>query len=285
MKIAHLSDIHFFKYEITLGTLFSKRLLGTLNYYFNRKSHTLEFDPFELPRFLKEKEVTHLVITGDFTTTSTEAEFEIASKFIKEFENQGFRIFLIPGNHDCYTKSSEKQKRFYKYLPASLELREEGLSYLDFGGGYKCITLDTTIATPYWSSQGLFSERLERKLQQMLKNIPKEQPLIVMNHFPVFQGNRPQRHQMKRFESLRAILEEHPNIMLYLYGHTHKSEFSSSHPLMINSGSLTLSKQGSFHLMDLSPTHLEVETYNYMNQTWKVTSKRSLSLPALALPS
>lgn len=285
MKIAHLSDIHFFKYEITLGTLFSKRLLGTLNYYFNRKSHRLDFDPFELPKFLKKKDVTHLVITGDLTTTSTDSEFEIASKFIKEFENQGLRIYLIPGNHDCYTKSSEKQKRFYNYLPTPPELREEGLSYLDFGEGFKCIALDTTIATPYWSSQGLFSERLERKFAQLLKSIPKEQPLIVLNHFPLFEGNRPQRHQMKRFEFLRTLLENHPNIILYLYGHTHKSEFSSSHPLMINAGSLTLSKQGSFHVMDLSPTRLEVETYNYMKQGWEVTSKRNFSLPTLALPA
>ncbi len=275
MKIAHLSDIHFFRNQFDLKTLFSKRLLGTLNHYMNPKRHSVDFDLFELPEFLKGQGVTHVLISGDFTTTSNAKEYELASKFIKKLEDQGFKTFSIPGNHDHYTKKSDKDRRFYKYIKASNELKEKGLAYEDLGEGFKCILLDTVLATPLWSSQGLFSKNLEKRLSNLLNSIPKEQPLIVINHFPVVKGERPQRHQMLRLEALRELLESHSNILLYLHGHTHLSEFSTTKPLMINCGSLTLTKGGSFHIMDLTPNFLEVEAYTYQDKNWQVRIKKS----------
>lgn len=275
MKIAHLSDIHFFRNQFKLSTLFSKRLLGTLNHYMNPKRHSVDFDLFELPEVLKAQGVTHVVISGDFTTTSNVKEYQLASHFLKKLEDQGFKIFAIPGNHDHYTRQSDKTKRFYQFIKASIDLKEKGISYEDFGDGFKCILLDTVLATPCWSSQGLFSKNLEKRLSNLLNSIPKEQPLIVINHFPVVKGNRPQRHQMVGLEALRSLLESHSNIVLYLHGHTHISEFSTTKPLMINSGSLTLTKGGSFHIMDLTDEFLEVEAYTYHDNTWKVRIKKS----------
>lgn len=278
MKIAHLSDIHFFKNKFSLGTFFSKQLLGILNYYFNRKASSIDFDPYALPKFLKVQGVTHVVISGDLTTTSSKEEFELAASFIRQLKDQGFKTFVIPGNHDFYTWRSQKSQRFYDFIPSSPGLKEEGLSYEDFGEGYKCISLNTALATPYWSSEGLFSTKLEKRLQNLLNTIPKEQPLIVLNHFPVFEGKRPKRHQMRRLEALRSILENHSNIKLYLHGHTHKSEFTTSGPLMINSGSLTLTKGGSFHIMDLTSESLEVQVYTHENKAWMVKTKKNFPL-------
>lgn len=278
MKIAHLSDIHFFKLDFSLKSLFSKRLLGTLNYYFNRSVAKQSFDLFEIPELLKKMGVTHVVFTGDFTTTSTSSEYKLACRFVKCLEDLGFKIFSIPGNHDVYTKGAERTRRFYRYIKGPKSLEDQGLSIEDFGGGYQCIRMDTTLATPLWSSQGLFSKELEKRFIALLTTIPKDQKLIVLNHFPVFAGNRRESHLLMRAEALRDILENTPNIVLYLHGHTHKSEFVTDHPLMINSGSLTLTPHGSFHVMDLSDDFLEVEAYSYLNDQWQMRLKRSFPL-------
>ena len=161
MKIAHLSDIHFFKYDLSLRSFFSKDLLATLNYLVNRSRHKVEFNIDDIPKLLKDKGATHVIITGDFTTTSNSKEYDLARNFINKLEDLGLKTLIIPGNHDSYNKKAGLSKRFYSALPTSKELRDESIVYDDLGEGFKYIALDTTLATPLWSSQGLFSKSLE----------------------------------------------------------------------------------------------------------------------------
>ncbi|MCH9634209.1 MAG: 3',5'-cyclic adenosine monophosphate phosphodiesterase CpdA [Chlamydiae bacterium] len=275
MKIAHLSDIHFFRNDLGLCSFFSKRLLGTLNHYLNPKRHSINFDLFDLPKFLKKEGVTHVIITGDFTTTSSIKEFALAKEFIKSLKDLGFSVFSIPGNHDKYTRDSEKKKRFYKFIESPQALEKDGLACEDLGEGYKCIMLDTALATPLWSSQGSFSKDLENKLEELLSTFPLSQPLILVNHFPVIKGDSPARHQMLRKEALKSLIKRHPNIILFLHGHTHTSEFTSTNPLMINCGSLTLTENGSFHIMDLTEGFLEVKAYHFQDEHWEVRAHKT----------
>lgn len=279
MKVAHLSDIHFFKNDLNYRNFFSKKLLATLNYYFNRKKNKVHFDINEIPALLKSKGVTHVIITGDFTTTSNHKEYALAKEFLDHLQKKGFKIFIIPGNHDNYTKESALSKRFYQKLSASAALRDESIIYEDFGEGYKWVGLDTTIATPLWSSQGLFSEALEEKLIRLLDSIPKEQPLILINHFPIVtRKHMPYRNLMLRFEKLKEIVERYSNIKLYIFGHTHLSEIIPGKPLSLNSGSLTLTKGGSFHIMDLKPDSVEVEVYSHETGSWAPKNKEKISI-------
>ena len=280
MKIAQLSDIHFFKNNLNFRTFFSKTLLATLNYYFNRKKNKVDFDIYEIPKLLKEKGVSHIIITGDFTTTSNKYEYALAKKFLDYLNNEGFKTFIIPGNHDTYTKKASLSKRFHEKLKTPKTFKEKSIIYEDFGEGFKWIGLDTTLATPLWSSQGLFSKTLEGKLIKLLDSIPKEQPLILINQFPIeTRKHMPFRHQMLRYKRLKEIVESYPNIKLYIFGHTHLSEIIEGKPLKLNSGSLTLTKGGSFHIMDLSKEKVDIEVYSHKTGSWELVENKKVDLP------
>ncbi len=279
MKLAHLSDIHFFKYDLRLDNFFSKNLLATLNYLANRGRHKVGFDIDQIPNLLKDNGVTNVVITGDFTTTSNLKEYELAKNFVNKLESLGLKTLVIPGNHDTYTKAAALSKRFYHALPSDERLRDESIVYDDFGAGFKYIALDTTIATPLWSSQGLFSKMLEGKLTKLLESISSTQPLILINHFPIVtRKHMAIRNQMVHFQNLNTLISRFSNIKLYLCGHTHLSEIIDQKPIILNSGSLTLTKGGSFHIMDLEPSSVEVEVYSHESKKWEMSAKKKLSL-------
>lgn len=64
-----------------------------------------------------------IVVTGDFTTTATASEFELAFQQLKNFyENEYFnikKILLVPGNHDYLWKEDDKpalkENRYIEY--------------------------------------------------------------------------------------------------------------------------------------------------------------------------
>lgn len=279
MKIAHLSDIHYFRYNFSLSSLFSKDLLATFNYWINRSRHRIHFDLNLIPNLLKEKGVSHVIITGDFTTTSNLKEYELARKFIQRLKDLGLKTIIVPGNHDHYNKKAGISKRFYQELDAPFHLRHESIICDDLGEGFKYIALDTTIATPFWSSQGLFSQSIEEKLLALLKRLDSQQPIVMINHFPIATRKQsPPRHQMLRYQKLKEIVEQHPNIKLYICGHTHLSEMIEGRPLILNSGSLTLTKEGSFHIMDLHSNEIEVQSYFCPQGQWTEKEKKIIKL-------
>ncbi len=280
MRIAHLSDIHFFKCELTFENFFSKNILGTINSIINRKRNGFAQKLEKLIPFLKDQQVTHIIISGDFTTTSNQHEYADAREFLSRLREQNFKVFIVPGNHDHYNKSAAVTKKFFTEFAIEGSYKEDGFICEDFGEGFKWIGLDTTCPTPFWSSQGLFSKKLEEKLESLLSSIPEAQPLIVVNHFPIVtQTPLAKRKQLVRREQLKQLIEKYRNIKLYLCGHTHKSLIMAHQPVILNSGSLTLTDNGCFHLMNLTEQNLSVDVCHYDNsQGWIKISNKHLEL-------
>lgn len=275
MKIAHLSDIHFYQTDWSFKMLFSKSLLGTLNHACNPHRKAQDFDVFDLPVTLKSLGVEWVFVSGDWTTTSNQLEYKRAKKLFEAFEKASLKVLSIPGNHDHYTLKAYQEKRFYQFIKTKASLKLDRFAYQELNENYACLLLDTTLATPCWSSQGYFFEELELKLKTFLDSLNPNINLMVMNHFPVLPNRRPKRHQMKRKERLKEILDQYAQIKVYLYGHTHASEFSlSQNPVHINCGSLTLTPQGSFHVMDFTKEFLEVKAYHYTSKQWEIKAKK-----------
>ncbi|MCH9632521.1 MAG: 3',5'-cyclic adenosine monophosphate phosphodiesterase CpdA [Chlamydiae bacterium] len=279
MKIAHLSDIHFFKFDLGIKSFFSKDLLATTNYLINRSRHKIQFDLNSIPKLLKDKGVSKVIITGDFTTTSNLKEYNLAAQFVNKLEELGLETIIIPGNHDSYNYKSNKTKRFYQMLPSSAKLRDNSIVCDDLGEGFKYIALDTTLATPLWSSQGLFSDDIEAKLLKILDSMDKDQPVVLINHFPIVtRKHMVIRHQMVRYQNLKKIAESYSNIKLYICGHTHLSEIINQKPAILNSGSLTLTQGGSFHIMDLKPKSVQVDAYSHRMNEWQLRTQREIPI-------
>ena len=191
MRIAHISDLHFSKFSFGPVQFFSKRWLGNANFLLNRSQSSSNTRPFSLIEPFTSLKITHVVITGDLTTTSHPKEYEMAKRFIEALKEKGMKVFVIPGNHDHYTKRAGRNKVFYRYFdplftPSPFTLKEHGVTASPLSNGWTLIALDTTLATPLTSSNGLFSEATEEHLKNLLRQIPPRAEDHPCQSLPVF---------------------------------------------------------------------------------------------------
>lgn len=287
LKIAHISDLHFSKIIYTPTQFFSKRWIGNLNVILNRRKIHLNPKPFELVSYLENKDYTHILISGDLSTTSHVKEFHLAKSYIKELEKLGCRVFVIPGNHDCYLKSVEKKKLFYKhfkeYFPQNIDdIKEEKVLKTRLKDDLWLVLLDTTIPCPVHKSQGLYSLKQDLALRKTLASIPKGHKIILMNHFPLFQYES-LRRSLLGAGLLQKTLKSFPNVFLYLHGHTHKHAIAdlrdSGYPIVLDSGSLSHNHLSFFNSIEVSDDNLNIQSLEYKGKSdWQTFKTLDVSL-------
>lgn len=280
MRIAHISDFHYTHLTWNPFRLFSKRIFGHLNWFFLRKKHFFEEQTEPLPALLRELGVDLVLLGGDFTTTALSEEFHKACRFLKKIQ---LPWLAIPGNHDHYTKRAFRQKHFYRHLTNKRKeiahpvefftLKDHAIEAHKIAPGWWTIGLDTSIATNPYSSQGLFSEKLESYLEEVLTLIPSEDSILLLNHYPFFQNDEP-RHNLQRGPALEQLLQRHPRIRLYLHGHTHRHTIAdlqeSNLPIILDSGSCTQGRKGAWNLIDLTASGCHISTYRW-DHNWTKT--------------
>lgn len=277
IKIAHISDLHFSHLTFSPSQFFSKRWIGNINLIFSRKQ---DYQPEKLQGladYFAEAGVTHLFITGDLSTTSLDEEFKKAKDFIESFEKVGIQVFAIPGNHDHYTKSSYKENTFYYFFkerftetcPFSLKTNRVTASRLS--PKWWIAAMDTAYATSLISSRGRFSENIETELRTLLSKIPKDENILILNHFPLFQNDSP-RKELLRADALQKLLRGHPNVKLYLHGHSHRHCIadlrSCGYPVVLDSGSTARHREGTWNLLELFDDRCNITAFQHKNGDW-----------------
>ncbi|PCI95592.1 hypothetical protein COB11_01815 [Candidatus Aerophobetes bacterium] len=273
--IAHISDLHFSKIQLGIAQFMSKRWIGNLNVIFNRGRIYKNSRPRTLIESFKKNNVTHVFISGDVSTTSFKKEFQVAKNFVKDLRDEGFIVFVIPGNHDSYTKRSYKKRLFYNYFDdehdekIDFSLKNDFVSALNIGKGHWLVRIDTTYPAPVYLSTGQYTDTIDKNLNDLLKKIPKEDHIIMMNHYPLFHHEHPRRILLGA-DHLRKTISKYPNIKFYLHGHTHRNTIadlrSSSLPIVLDSGSCSHAKRGSWNLIKVFDNSCSVEVYKCNNQ-------------------
>lgn len=277
MRLAHISDLHFGSFSVNPLQFFSKRWIGNFNFLLNRKKAFDYNRLIELINHFKELEVTHVVITGDFTVTARSIEYQMGQRFVKLLEKEGMQVFTIPGNHDHYTQRSFEKKHYYRFFPAAfdpkcpLNLRDHCVTYTKVGNRLWLMGLDTAIAAPLLSAEGLFGPVVEENLKKALAHIPEDETVILLNHYPFFRTSL-KRHGLGRAEVLEELLKKAPNIGLYLHGHTHRQVIAdlreSELPIISDTGSTPHIKGGACHLFEIDDNAIRLVAYKYDNG-WK----------------
>lgn len=272
MKIAHLSDLHFVGWDFTWEGFFSKRLLGNLNYLVRRR-RLFDYERLSsIPQLLVGQGVTHLLIAGDLTTTSSPVEFLKSQEFVGEVEKRGIAVFCIPGNHDHYTPMAYKKRVFYDYFPAhwggDFNLKDHGVTSCLLSPTWRLVGLDTAVATSWFLSSGLFSENTERHLAELLSSCKEN--ILLLNHFPFFQHDSP-RKRLFRGDRLQEILKKFSNVKIYCHGHTHRGCLAdlrlASLPLVFDSGSAVFGQNGRFHQMEIVKDELVTDVFEW-KEAW-----------------
>lgn len=276
-KLAHISDLHFNALSYNPAQFFSKRWLGNLNLIFFRKASFFYERLPALISLFKDKNISHVLISGDFSTTSSKKEFQLGQHFVQQLKNEGFEVITLPGNHDHYTKKDFKKKSFYDFFDPSFEkdsfynLKEHGIALKNLGHNWQMIVLDTTAFPTLLSSQGHFSPELEKHLKEALSSL-KGQNIILANHYPFFQ-NEPIRKRLVRGDELKRICAENPHVRLYLHGHTHRlcvADLRNSHlPIVLDPGSAPHQTGGGCHLIEINSKGCDVEVFKW-NEEWKL---------------
>ncbi len=273
-RLVHCSDFHFGTLSLNPLQMLSKQWLGTANLVLKRGREFSSKRLFTLPSVFQKLGVEHIVITGDLTTTSHHKEFQAAVSLIDQLQGVTCSAYVIPGNHDHYTKSAYKQKRFYQYFPKTFDnycLEKQRLTIKKLTSRWWLIALDTTLATPLYSANGLFSEELAIMLEQALASIPNEHYVVLANHFPFFFHENPLR-RLKGGEKLRAILSNTPKVKLYLHGHTHRHTLAdlreSALPIVLDSGSAAKVCRGTWNYLSLYEESIHLTIYRWKESQW-----------------
>ncbi len=282
MKIAHISDLHFFHFSWQPWTFITKRALASLNYLLFRRKVFNHKQLFSLVDLFRSEKVDLVVVSGDLTTTGHKKELKQAARLLRMFEEEGIPHLLIPGNHDFYLKKDEKKKRFYRFFGKSKSpLATQKIESGKLSSDWWYVALDTAYASPLFSSQGLFHPSMDEELEKVLNEIPKEVNVLCVNHFPIFAPDGPRR-ALKRRENLCEILKNHPEVKLYIHGHTHKHSIadlrSSSLPIILDAGCASYAEQGTFNMIELENKSIKVETYSFQEAHWQPSESREFPL-------
>ncbi len=273
-RLAHLSDLHFSKLTWSPSQFFSKRWLGNLNLLLARKHAFDQEGLLDLLPILRQQNVDAILITGDLSSTSLKEEFLLARQFIQQLQDQKFKVFTLPGNHDHYTQSAYANKLFYEFFdstysssektPPFFNLKEDKITVASLGHNWWLVALDTALATSILSSNGHFSASLEKKLKKTLEELPKNDSVILMNHFPLF-ANESKRKRLIGREALQEILKSFPQVKLYLHGHSHRhciADLRASHlPIILDSGSTAQKHAGTWNLIDINSDGCTIEVF------------------------
>src|SRR5207249_2378107 len=105
MRFAHISDLHFGSFALSPLQFFSKRWLGNFNFLLRRKRKFDYRRLVQLRELFKEHQITHVLITGDLSVTARPSEFWQGNNFVELLKEAGLEVFVVPGNHDHYTKA------------------------------------------------------------------------------------------------------------------------------------------------------------------------------------
>ncbi len=291
LRIAHISDLHFSKVSFSPLQFFSKRWVGNVNLCFYRKAVYIPERLHNLVELFKSMEISIIIISGDLSTTTLDAELIAAKKFVDTFIKEGFQVFVIPGNHDQYTYSDFKQKKFYNYFPSyfsekspietMFSLRDDGVTASRISDTWWIVGLDTTLATSLFSAAGCFSPKIEKNLEILLQQIPSTDQIILINHFPLFPNDKP-RNTLERAHELQRLVLKYPNIIFYIHGHTHRNCVAdlrlNGYPIILDSGSTSHQEIGSWNFLEINPHHGQVQIYQkdiVFSPSWKMIKEVS----------
>jgi 3',5'-cyclic AMP phosphodiesterase CpdA len=187
--------------------------------------------------------VDQILVTGDLTHVSLEQEFRAAALQLETLGSPE-KVFLIPGNHDCYVPVSPASSwNFWSdYLsgtrPNDLdsELRDclttargeneaprhDDYPTLRVRGRLAMIGLCSAIPTPIFRAGGrLGTSQLDRF--ERLLGVLRERDFcrVVMIHHPVAEKGEPTRRALWDGEAFRQVLAR-AGAELVIHGHKHR---------------------------------------------------------------
>ncbi|HOF38995.1 MAG TPA: metallophosphoesterase [Candidatus Hydrogenedentes bacterium] len=277
-RLVHIADLHFWAVVWNPFALASKRFLGNLNVMLRRGRHFRMERAEPFADYVASLGIPALLMTGDFTSTSTDAEFRRAREFVDGLVKRGFDVSLMPGNHDVYTFREAREGRFEKYFKPYLP--ENGFPALrKLSGGTSLIMVPTVCANRI-SSAGRISAEEAAATEALLREA--SDPVIVGAHYPALHETDAYasgiNRRLRNAEALRRVVGECGKRVLYAAGHVHRFSYTRdpqfSNVTHLSSGAFFYHQPrqncfGEFSEIDISDAGFRVHRHVYRDDAWE----------------
>jgi len=221
MRVVILGDIHLYDLKAMPWQLLGKRMLGQMNLWFHRRKR---FNPRLLEPVIEQAlslKPDWFLLTGDLTTTALESELSMARRALEPLLATG-RTVVIPGNHDRYTFTASRRRRFEHYFAPAAPQRYPHA--MDLSPAWRLIAINS--ATPrVVSSRGHLDPAQLEGLRDLLAQTPAQQGVVIMCHYPpALPDDQPYRrsHALAQRDQLREILINAHRPIVFLHGHVHR---------------------------------------------------------------
>ncbi len=262
MKIIHFSDPHFGSWPSTGSAFFDKRIVGTLNYQFARKSH-FNYRVLELAiQRIITLEPQYVILSGDITSVGDPKEFDQALAYLNPLIlHPTIKLIYVPGNHDIYVNNAKNRSYFSDFFKRINGFEFSELPKTISELNVKFILMNQALPTVPFMSNGVLGPVNESALLE-----PKQENeiRIGVGHFPVTRADGKPLNYRRRLigaEQVKKQLDD--SLDLYLCGHIHKP-FINQHGFgqEICAGSIT----SSAHLNVLEINQVETT----IEQHWEI---------------
>jgi predicted MPP superfamily phosphohydrolase len=205
-----------------------------------------------------------ILITGDIVNNANHEDFaDEALDDIRQLEERGYRVLVVPGNHDYGTGIIGDKKFVGLFKKKFYKTRRISYPKLDIIDEIAFIGLDSTAEELHWYdrffSEGEIGQAQLKRFKRMLNksDVASRKKVVYLHHHPFdFKAGM----QLKDSNDLRNIIEN--KIDMLLFGHYH-ADHSSVHkihngewgiPRCYNAGSSTHKNEdpGFQRVIDLS---------------------------------
>ena len=219
MRIAHLTDLHFYTAPKFSEMFHIKRIMGTVNLFLlNRKNKfSLEVQRAAIHEVRMQKP-DWVIITGDLTSQALDGEFKLASEELGPLINE-IPSVIIGGNHDLYVKPT-LTKAMQEHLG---EWMGEPEAHLHSHGDVCALHVET--CKPDLLSRGVVKpETMEKAAKILAENKDKYKFTFLCVHYPVWnrrgENYGPWTRAIKNGEDFAEWIKSQP-INAVIHGHEH----------------------------------------------------------------
>ncbi|XCE13531.1 metallophosphoesterase [Candidatus Liberibacter asiaticus] len=221
--LAHISDIHL-SYSPSFFELSPKRIIGLVNWHFNRKKYFSKEVANLLINDILLHNVDHVSITGDIVNFTCNREIFTSTHWLRSIGNP-HDISIVPGNHDAYISGAKEKSlhawKDYITSDTTCSTGKKLFPYLRIRNNIALIGCSTAIATPPFSANGYFGQEQAHATSKLLRKANKKGffRIIMMHHPPVLDTSSLYNRMfgIQRFQKMIW----HEGADLILHGHTH----------------------------------------------------------------
>jgi 3',5'-cyclic AMP phosphodiesterase CpdA len=224
MRVAHFSDMHALSLDgARPWQWLSKRLPGYLNVRVSKRyKHSIELFA-ELVDDLNRVRPDHVIVTGDLTSLSLDAEFELARRQLDRIALGPRGVTVVPGNHDVYTIDAMVGRSFWRAFEpyaAGDSAFDQSWPQVRVRGELAVIGVSTARPSPVPLADGWVGRQQLEAIERALAEHAGKFRVLALHH-PPYKNRVALLRGLRDRDALCAMLGR-AGCELVLHGHEHR---------------------------------------------------------------